>query len=128
MRMPLSILLVDDDDQVRRTVARMLRLEGHEVAEAGSGADALAALERRSADLVLSDVMMPDMNGCDLGRAIARRHPGQRLLWYSGHVFTSLFTSGICPEDLPFMQKPFGVELLRQRIAECMAAPAYRFG
>ena len=125
--MPLSILVVDDDEQVRRTVARMLRLEGHEVTEAGSGAEALAALEPGPVDLVLSDVMMPDMNGCDLGRLIARRHPEQRLLWYSGHVFTSLFASGICPEDLPFMQKPFGVELLRQRIAECLAAPAYRF-
>jgi DNA-binding NtrC family response regulator len=125
--MPLSILLVDDDEQVRRTVARMLRLDGHQVTEAGSGAEALAALDERAADLVLSDVMMPDMNGCDLGRLIARRYPDQRLLWYSGHVFTSLFSSGICPEDLPFMQKPFGVELLRQRIAECLAAPAYRF-
>ena len=125
--MPLSILLVDDDELVRRTVVRMLRLEGHEVTEAGSGAEALAALEPGPVDLVLSDVMMPDMNGCDLGRLIGRRHPGQRLLWYSGHVFTSLFASGICPEDLPFMQKPFTVELLRQRIAECLAAPAYRF-
>ena len=125
--MPLSILLVDDDELVRRTVARMLRLEGHEVTEAGSGAEALAALEPGPVDLVLSDVMMPDMNGCDLGRLIGRRHPGQRLLWYSGHVFISLFASGICPEDLPFMQKPFGLELLRQRIAECLAAPAYRF-
>lgn len=125
--MPLSILLVDDDEQVRRTVARMLRLEGHEVTEAGSAAEALAALDARTMDLVLCDVMMPDMNGCDLGRLIVRRHPEQRILWYSGHVFTSLFTSGICPEDLPFMQKPFGAELLRQRIAECLAAPAYRF-
>ena len=125
--MPLSILLVDDDDLVRRTVARMLRLDGHEVTEAGSGAEALAALDERAADLVLCDVMMPDMNGCDLGRRIASRHPEQRLLWYSGHVFASLFSSGICPEDLPFMQKPFGAELLRQRIAECLAAPAYRF-
>ena len=125
--MPLGILLVDDEAQVRRTVTRMLQLEGHDVTELATGADALAELGRRGFDLVLTDIMMPDMNGCELGRAIAPSWPDQRVLYYSGHVFASLFASGICPRDIPFIQKPFGAEDLRRRLAETMAAPPYRF-
>lgn len=125
--MPLSILVVDDEAPVRRAVARLLRLDGHVVAEAASGAEALAELERGSFDLVLTDIMMPDMNGCELGRAIARVRPDQRVLYCSGHVFSSLHASGICPRDIPFIEKPFAAEALRHRIAQTVAAPPYRF-
>ena len=125
--MPRSVLLVDDEAQVRRTVARMLQLEGHEVTDRATAAEALAALEQGSFDLVLTDIMMPDMNGCELGRAVARRWPAQRVLYYSGHVFSSLFESGICPRDIPFIEKPFGAGELRRRIDETLAAPPYRF-
>jgi two-component system cell cycle response regulator CpdR len=125
--MPHSVLLVDDDAQVRRLVARMLHLEGYDVTERPTAAAALAALGQGPFDLVLTDIMMPDMNGCELGRAVARRWPGQRVLYYSGHVFSSLFESGICPRDIPFIQKPFGAGELRRRIDETLAAPPYRF-
>ncbi len=125
--MPLSVLVVDDEAPVRRTLARLLRLDGHVVAEAASGAEALAELERGRFDLVITDVMMPDMNGCELGRAIARFRPDQRVLYCSGHVFSSLHASGICPHDIPFIEKPFGAEALRRRITETVAALPYRF-
>ena len=126
--MPRSVLLLDDEAPVRRAVARMLQLEGHEVTERATAAEALAALEQRSFDLLLTDIMMPDMNGCELGRAVGRRWPDQRVLYYSGHVFSSLFDSGICPRDIPFIQKPFGPGELRRRIDEALGAPPYRFG
>ncbi len=125
--MPLSVLLVDDELQVRHAVARLLRLDGHDVVELASGTEALAELERRTFDLILTDIMMPDMNGCELGRAIGRRWPGQRVLYYSGHVFASLYASGMCPRNIPFIEKPFGIDELRRRLAETMAAPPYRF-
>lgn len=124
---PLCILLVDDEPLVRRIVARMLKLEGYEVVEAEAGAAALTVLAHDRFDLVLTDVMMPEMNGCELGRRISTRWPETRVLYYSGHVFEQLFESGICPKDIPFMRKPFGVETLRQRIGETMEAPPYRF-
>ena len=122
-----SLLLVDDEPLVRRIVARTLREDGFRVLEAECAEDALAALERESVDLVLTDIMMPRMNGCELGREIARRWPQLRMLYYSGHVFDSLLASGICPKDIPFIPKPFDAEVLRARIEEILEAPPYRF-
>ena len=124
---PLCILLVDDEPLVRRIVARMLRTAGFQVVEADTSDQALSRLEREPVDLVLTDVMMPGMNGCELGRSIAQRWPETRVLYYSGHVFDQLFESGICPRDIPFIRKPFGAETLRRRIEEMMESPPYRF-
>lgn len=122
-----SLLLVDDEPLVRRIVARVLREEGFRVLEADCAEDALRILERDSVDLVLTDIMMPRMNGCELGREISRRWPQLRMLYYSGHVFDSLFSSGICPQDIPFIAKPLDPEVLRDRIQQVLEAPPYRF-
>ena len=124
---PLCILLVDDEPLVRRIVARMLRMDEYEVVEADAPEQALSMLADERIDLVLTDVMMPAMNGCELGRVISDRWPEMRVLYYSGHVFEQLFDSGICPRDIPFIRKPFDIERLRQRIEEIMETPPYRF-
>lgn len=102
-------------------------MDGYEVVEADAPEQVLSILARDHVDLVLTDVMMPQMNGCELGRAISDRWPETRVLYYSGHVFEQLFDSGICPKDIPFIRKPFGVETLRHRIEEIMETPPYRF-
>lgn len=122
-----SVLLVDDEPLVRRIVGRLLEDEGYQVLDASDASGALEALHHGSVDLVLTDIMMPGMNGCELGRVITQRWPDTRMLYYSGHIFDSLFESGICPRDIPFILKPFGPEDLRARIQQVMEAPPYRF-
>lgn len=68
------VVLVDDLSYVRDALAELLRTAGYQVVAAGSGEEALAALERESADLLLTDLNMPDMSGWDLAREIRARN------------------------------------------------------
>jgi two-component system response regulator MtrA len=73
------ILIVDDDPQARLVLAYILKRKGFDVFEAESGAAALAAVGRDSPDLVLLDVMMPDMDGFEICAALRARRPGAEL-------------------------------------------------
>jgi CheY-like chemotaxis protein len=78
------VLLIDDDDDVRSTIARMLASAGHHVASFGSGRAALAAAEQQEFDLVLTDVLMPDMDGVEIVRAFNKRTPRPWLMVMTG--------------------------------------------
>lgn len=98
----LSILLVDDERLVRVATAEMLRELGHDVAEAASGAEALAMLAERTVDVVVSDYKMPRMDGGRLAARVRDRYPGLPLLLitgYSGPAENAL--------DIPRLDKPF---------------------
>jgi two-component system cell cycle sensor histidine kinase/response regulator CckA len=111
-----TILVVEDDDQVRGIAGRILREHGYHVIEASGGAEALglAAREAGGIDLLLSDVVMPGMGGAELADRLRRAQPGVRVLHMSG------YTSGIGGPDprtvLPeLIEKPFtAAELLRR--------------
>ncbi len=77
-------LLVDDDALVREIIAMALREGGHTVVMAGDGRAALAALAREAFDLVISDILMPEMDGIELLRTIRKRHPQLAVLCISG--------------------------------------------
>jgi CheY-like chemotaxis protein len=78
------ILLIDDEDGVRAVTTRMLTGAGHEVAAYASGRAALAAAEAAAFDLVLTDVLMPDMDGVEILRAFSKRAPRPRLVVMTG--------------------------------------------
>src|SRR5882724_674313 len=80
------ILLIDDEDAIRSTFQRILRAAGHEVAAYGSGRAALAAAEVVAFDLVLTDVLMPDMDGVEILRAFAKRVPRPKVMVMTGGV------------------------------------------
>jgi PAS domain S-box-containing protein len=101
------ILVVDDDENVRTVVSRLLELEGYDVIQAANGAEALNHLEQNEAvELVITDVVMPVMGGPELTEHIARQYPRITTIWMSGHP------SGTGPLEinhrpgLPFLQKP----------------------
>src|SRR5437868_6085805 len=79
-----QILLIDDDDAVREVLARILRDAGHAVTAYAWARDALAAADTRAFDVVLTDVLMPDMDGVEVIRAFARRCPRPRLIAMTG--------------------------------------------
>ena len=119
-RAPLRtrILVVDDDPSVRLVTARMLRALGHEVVDLG---DPVEALERargasEAFDLLVTDVMMPGMDGCELGRRLQAHFPGLRILYMSGYSSETLFGDGLLEEGTPYLNKPFSAEELLTRV------------
>lgn len=97
-----TVLLVDDEPLVRASTADMLVEMGYEVVEADSGADALALLDVRVPDLVITDHLMPGLSGTDLALILASERPGLPVLIVSGYAELD----GL-PADLPRLTKPF---------------------
>ncbi|MDD2237996.1 MAG: response regulator [Kiritimatiellae bacterium] len=103
------ILLVEDDGGVRRTTRRLLESLGYEVMEAENGREALGLEDSRLARvrLLLSDIMMPDIDGVRLADALRGRHPKLRIILVSGYTDEKLARQGLLPEKYAFVPKPF---------------------
>lgn len=116
-----TVLVVDDHDATRQTIARMLEAGGFTVRQASSGTEALQRLatERDEIDLVLSDVTMPGMSGIDLSYQIRERYPTVPVAIVSGDV-SELERSIIGRADVPFIKKPFHAESLYSAVREAM--------
>ncbi len=78
-----KILVVDDEEQMRRVLRRFLETEGHNVLDAGDGVEALALLEQESADLVITDLGMPVMDGFELLRRMSQKYPDVKAITMS---------------------------------------------
>jgi CheY-like chemotaxis protein len=108
------VLLVDDEPLVRLATADALADEGFAVAEAASGEDALALLEADPAfDCVVTDYLMPGLNGVDLARRLRERHPRLPVMLLSGYAELDAFGS-----ELPYLAKPCLTEALARMIGE----------
>ena len=116
-----TVLVVDDHDETRQTIARMLEAGGFGVRQASSGAEALEQLasQRDEIDLVLSDVTMPGMNGIDLSYQIREQYPTVPVAIVSGDV-SELERSIIGRAEVPFIKKPFHAESLYSAVREAM--------
>jgi CheY-like chemotaxis protein len=116
-----TILVVEDDEPVRNLVGQILELEGYSVVRAASGRDALAVCAHGvGIDLVISDVVMPDMRGPELGERIGQVLPDARLLYISGYPGDSIVRRGELPVGTAFLQKPFSQESLTRKIRELL--------
>jgi two-component system, cell cycle sensor histidine kinase and response regulator CckA len=112
-----TILVVDDEEPVRRLAVRMLTWAGFQAMEAGHGREALSAMEEhgQSIHLVLTDIKMPGMSGRELGAQVARRWPGKPVLYMSGFA-SEVFAGGLLEPGAPFLAKPFTQEDLAAKI------------
>jgi CheY-like chemotaxis protein len=86
---PLSILVVDDDEAVRKTLARIVAADGHRVIEASNGARALEAMQGAEIDLVITDVVMPEMEGLELLRRMRKQSDPPKVIVISGGGHTA---------------------------------------
>src|SRR6476659_10588019 len=104
-----SILVVDDVGIVRRTLCRFLSEAGARVFEAASAGEALEVLgtARPPVQLVITDVVMPDVNGVDLARVIREQWPATRVLFMSAFPAEVLVREGLDNPDVLFLAKPF---------------------
>lgn len=107
-----SALVVDDQAGIRAIVRRILEARGFQVAEAGSGEEALSLLDRRreAFDLLVTDMRMPGMTGRDLADRVRFRHPSTRILFISGFTDDPSVQAGILPDRALFLSKPFNPE------------------
>jgi two-component system cell cycle sensor histidine kinase/response regulator CckA len=115
-----TVLVVEDEPQVRRMAARALAEAGHRVLEAGDGREAISVLARsgQGIDLVLTDVAMPGMSGRELADRLRQARPDVRVIFMSGYADDEIVRRGLLEPDQPFIQKPFTPDLLIRRVAE----------
>jgi len=114
----VTVLLVEDEDSVRTVTRRILERDGFQVLEARSGLDgvAVAANTAQPIDLLITDMLLPDIGGGEVARRIALVQPQIRVLYLSGYTDETLEDHGVSPDRAHFIQKPFTGEVLRDRI------------
>jgi PAS domain S-box-containing protein len=113
-----TVLVVEDDAAVRDLAVRVLESHGYHVLHAGCGPDALLLSERYEGqiDLLLTDVVMPHMNGRKLSEELLVQRPGTPVLYMSGYADSNILRHGKLPPGMAFLSKPFAVEELIQRV------------
>jgi CheY-like chemotaxis protein len=114
----MSVLVVDDDRQVRRFVSESLRSLGYRVTDVAGGADALTHLRERRFDLLLIDFAMPGMNGAEVARAAHELHADLKILMVSGYADSAAIASA--PGATTLLRKPFDLRELSAAVAEVL--------
>jgi two-component system cell cycle sensor histidine kinase/response regulator CckA len=104
-----TVLIVEDEEGVRELARRVLELEGYQVVVARSGGEAVSVLEQfgSNINLVISDVILPDMAATELDRKLVRSRADLPILYMSGYSRTEVLERGLVPPERPFIQKPF---------------------
>ena len=117
----LTVLLVDDEQEVRSIIADILRNEGYRVLEAASGHEALAASDAHpgNIDLLLTDLIMPGMTGRMLADLLSSRRPGITVVFISGYVIDP--SDSLPEQGIYFIQKPVTAETLLKKISEALS-------
>jgi len=113
-------LVVDDDPLVRAAIARAVTELGYLVVEAGDGGAALAAVETGGVTLVILDYVMPDMDGAEVGRAIAEIDPDLPLVFSTGHAALRALRTA-AGEEIEVLEKPFTLDELEALLLDKLA-------
>ncbi|HYD99665.1 MAG TPA: PAS domain S-box protein [Alphaproteobacteria bacterium] len=116
-----TILVVDDDPDIRRVLVDSLDMLGYRVVEAADGPSGLAALDSAPPDLLMVDFAMPGMNGAEVARAARARHPGLPIVFASGYADTAAIEAAAGP-DAPVLRKPFRIDELQAVLAAALGA------
>jgi two-component system cell cycle sensor histidine kinase/response regulator CckA len=118
----ISVLVVDDEAAVRRFAARVLEREGYTVLEARDGIDALDLIREKgmSVDVVVSDIVMPRLNGVELMQALVVSHPELPVILMSGYATGALAELGIA-SPCAILPKPFPSDRLLEEVRRCTA-------
>ena len=120
-----TILIVEDDEHVRLLAHEILTRKGYTILVAENGADALKALSAygRPVDMLLTDVVMPEMNGKELYSQAVNQFPGLKVLFMSGYTDDIIAHHGILGKGVPFINKPFSADNLSIRVRSVLDAP-----
>src|SRR5262245_23088230 len=127
---PLAILLVDDEVSIARALARLLHRDGHTVETAANGRQALAKLQERSYDLIMSDWRMPELDGPSFYRALEQHYPHlcQRTIVLTGDTLSPEIHAFFTAYDVPRLIKPVTMAAVRRTIAQTLRAAGQAAG
>lgn len=117
-----TILLVEDDEEVRKVALRILRRNGYHMLEAANGADALRVCEAAGSgvDLVVTDIVMPEMGGSELAERIREKQPDARILFTSGFTEDAAVRQSFLQPGEAFIEKPFTPATLAKKAREVL--------
>jgi len=119
-----TVLVVEDQAEVRMYATAVLDDYGYRVISAGNGSEALALCGRERIDLLLTDVVMPHVGGRELADKLAKLQPGMKVLFMSGYTDDAIVHHGVLEEGAKFIQKPFSPEELAGKVRATLGAPA----
>jgi two-component system cell cycle sensor histidine kinase/response regulator CckA len=120
-----TILLVEDQEEVRRLTHRVLEARGYTLLVAASGIEALRVAEAHPGPihLLVTDVIMPAMSGREVGLLLAPARPETKVLYVSGYADESIVHHGVLEPGIAFLQKPFTAEALARKVREVLDTP-----
>lgn len=115
-----TILVVDDVDGVRELICEVLEMQGYEVLLARDGRHALEVAEQhqKTIDLLLTDVVMPQMGGQELANTLSSRWPETKIIFMSGYSDEAISRQGVLKPGTAFIKKPFTADSLTRRIRD----------
>lgn len=117
-----TILLVEDEESVRDVALMILEELGYNVIEAANGKEALALAENEKGqiDLLMTDIVMPGMNGRELAEKILKAHPEIKVLYTSGYTENVIVSHGVIEDNINFIGKPYTLQSLGLKIREVL--------
>jgi PAS domain S-box-containing protein len=123
-----TILVVEDEHAILKMTRMMLEQKGYTILTAATPAEALEKVKNHSGavDLLLSDVVLPEMSGRDLAGQIMGRCPGIRVLFMSGYTADVIAHQGVLDDGVAFIQKPFSVADLTEKVRKVLDIPSKR--
>jgi two-component system cell cycle sensor histidine kinase/response regulator CckA len=122
---PHTVLVVDDAEELRELTGKLLKLQGYTVLVAGNADEALGLFERNaSIDVLLTDVVMPGVNGPELASRLVERRPALKVIYMSGYAEDAIVKHGLLNPGSALLHKPFNSEALGQKISDLFRLPA----
>jgi PAS domain S-box-containing protein len=120
-----TILIVEDADVVRNLAREVLSQSGYTVLEARDGKEALRVCQQHEGPihLLLTDVVMPGMSGCEVAEQLASLRPEMKVLYMSGYTDNAIVRHGVLESGIAYLQKPFSPAALTQKVREALDTP-----
>jgi two-component system cell cycle response regulator CpdR len=116
------ILLAEDDDDMRNFLVKALQKAGHEVVSFSEGMSAYEEIKQASFDLLLTDIVMPEMDGIELARRASELDPSLKIMFITGFAAVALHPDSKAPKDAKVLSKPFHLRDLVNEVERLMAA------
>jgi two-component system, cell cycle response regulator CpdR len=117
-----KIILAEDDEDMRRFLVKALEKAGHQVTAFGEGASAFEEIKQSTFDLLLTDIVMPEMDGIELARRAAELDPQLKIMFITGFAAVALHPDSKAPKDAKVLSKPFHLRDLVAEVDRMMAA------